>query len=345
MGKCGQRAFTVISLDVRIARRDSGDFMRTGWQSEASLNDTFKKRWWFGNTIEKSLLAVLHADAHLSASADFFCLLELDTAFVPENLRALVQVAKVEVGHPIFLASMHWFWKITVMPFPAAAGGLCITRAGLKQLARFLKTLPRAPLQLSEDTLDGYLSTSSWEEPTFSGWRLPGLSAQLSERLNGCGFVVGHWYDVMLGRCLVAANVSIHPGFEDDLGRYFFSHTTLPCSEHLDGMLGASQSRFPRRWWQISEVVPVERRLHQIARMLCEPFGFKHELHRYATCEPLEEASGNTGFWISPYAVGFHGYKNLSMQRHAYRVIYHGADCNWVNSYRHRVAVNTDAHN
>lgn len=33
----------------------------------------------------------------------------------------------------------------------------------------------------------------------------------------------------MLGRCMVASNVTAHPAVEDELGRYYFATEPLPC--------------------------------------------------------------------------------------------------------------------
>ncbi len=36
-------------------------------------------------------------------------------------------------------------------------------------------------------------------------------------------------WDIMLGRCFVASNVSAHPAVEDAMGRYYFATEPLPC--------------------------------------------------------------------------------------------------------------------
>jgi len=157
----------------------------------------------------------------------------------------------------------------------------------------------------------------------------------VSRTLNGCGFLAGHWWDVMLGRCFLAANVSAHPGLVDSLGRYYFSTSPLPCREHdADGTMGWLEQRRYRP-------APAASRIQRFGRAVCYAMGFGPELFRYATCEP-EEVVANADYWISPFNIGFHRYKNLSKQLQAYRILYRGDQCDWMTSYRPRVL--QDAH-
>jgi len=320
----------VVNLaQVFAEAREDDDFMGTAmggakfagsWGRDAVA---MRKRWWTGNTIQKSLLTSLYAAENLLDSADVFCLLELDSAFVAENLRAYARAEALSPEDPVFVASLNLGMKLTVGVFPHTAGGICVTRAALWRLGALLRHLPRREVLYTVERDPDNLA------PVFSESRTPGLSPDDFIRLHGCGFVAGHWYDVMLGRCLVAANVSAHRGIEDSLGRYYFTAMALPCLEHLNtGHLGL----FRR------PALAAGHRIESIAHAVCEPYGFAPELHRYAVCEPIEYRS-SAEYWISPFAIGFHGYKNLTLQRHAYRVLHKGAQCTWLTSYRPSVVL------
>lgn len=252
-------------------------------------------------------------------------MLELDSAFVAENLRAYVRAESLRASEAAFLASLNFGMKVTVGAFPHTAGGICLTRGGLQRLGDLLRPLPKKEVFYNVKRDPSNLA------PVFSEARTPGLSRSDYLRLHGCGFVAGHWYDIMLGRCLVAANVSAHWGMEDSLGRYYFTALPVPCIEHLhSGIRGLLQRHR----------VPQQQRMAHLASAVCEPYGFTPELHRYAACEPPEESAA-AEYWISPFAIGFHNYKNLTLQEHAYRVLYKGASCSWATSYRPRVVRST----
>eukprot|EP00913_Durusdinium_trenchii_P034864 g32612.t1 len=131
-------------------------------------------------------------------------------------------------------------------------------------------------------------------------------------------------WDIMLGRCMVASNVTAHPAVEDELGRYYFATEPLPCQEHLNS----------RQLPQLRSPHMEGSRLPRVANALCDIYGFMPELHRYLMCEP-EVAVAD--YWVSPYAIGFHGYKNTSLLLHAYRILYGKASCDWVLSFRPKV--------
>lgn len=305
------------------AREDVGSFMRTDWESaDPDHSKTHRTRKWFGNTIEKYLLIVLYAANHLLRLSDMFCLLELDSFVVIENLQAFVNVHGLHATDPVYLSSLYMDRKLNVMAHPSTA--TCITAEGVRRMGQLLQTLPRPALRLASlpTQPDDY-------NLVFTRSMFPTLDDKTLHRFNDCAFAEGHWYDLMLGRCLLAANVSIHESFADSLGRYYFSIYPLPCAEHLPpDILDTLRRRFP---------LP-QRRLEQFASFLCEAWGFRQELHRYAACEPIEFAA-NAQYWISPFAIGFHGYKNMTLQRHAYKILYGGAACSsWAASYRPRVA-------
>lgn len=301
------------------AEEDEGSFMRTDW--EGLQEGTFAKRWWHGNTIQKSLLAFLWTSARAAHEAGVFCMLELDSAFVAENLRAFVRAAGIGAAEPVFIAGLNMGMKLTVGVFPHTAGGICLTREALRRLGGALEPLPRWSVFYP------WPPNRNTHVPTFLGRH----ADRGVERVHGCGFVAGHWWDVMLGRCLVAANVSAHRAVEDGLGRFYFTTSPLPCLEHdRGGMVRRLRAR-----------APGGRRLQRLAWAFCEPMGFVPELHRFALCEPRESAAV-ADYWISPFAIGFHSYKNLTHQWHAYRVLYRGASCTWANSYRPRLAITAD---
>lgn len=68
-----------------------------------------------------------------------------------------------------------------------------------------------------------------------------------------------------------------------------------------------------------------------------------NQMHRYAVCEPKELIHVGPDAWISPYAFGFHDYKDLEEHRQAYNIIYNGATCSWMFGYRLKVLLSPDA--
>ena len=148
----------------------------------------------------------------------------------------------------------------------------------------------------------------------------------LARRVNGCGFVAGRWWDIMLGRCFVASNVTAHPAVEDELGRYYFATQPLPCQEHL-----AKRQLPPLPGPKLAP-----GSLENVARAVCELYGFAPELHRWMTCQP-SQVTALADCWLSPFAIGYHGYKNLTDLLHAYRILYHSAGCNWALPFRPKV--------
>jgi len=300
------------------AREDQSRFMKTRLGS--TTGKYTKKKLLIGNTIQKSLLATLYVAEHatLLETADLFCWLELDSAFVAENLRAFARAHGVSADDPWFFASLSMGMKFDagVGVFPHTGGGICVTREGLRRLAGLLSTLGK------KTTFYPWPNDAASFVPSFAGYRDPE-----AKTLTGCAFLAGHWWDVMLGRCFRFSNVTAHPALEDEVGRFYFSTSPLPCRDHdADGTMQWLQR--PQR-----DVPPRRHRLARLTRSLCFPFGFSAELHRFASCEPEEEVA-NADYWISPFAIGFHRYKNLSKQMHAYRVLYEGAECDWVSSYR-----------
>lgn len=308
------------------ARPDVSKFMKTAssWSPQ---------RWWSGNTIQKYLLISLYAADHLQEAADVFCLLELDSAFIADNLRAFARAEGLHVSDPVFLASLNMGskFRVGVGVFPHTAGGICLTAEAIRRLGSVLRPLPKTEVVYRVERNPDDTS------PVFRAGRLAKpLSQNEMLRLHSCAFVAGHWWDVMIGRCLRAANVSAHPSLEDPLGRYYFTSTPLPCREHLDVQQYRKLLQMLR-----PQVSPTQRRFENLAGVICAgPFGFGPEMHRYAACEPAEHAALSE-YWVSPFAIGFHGYKNLTLHLHAYRILYEGATCDWVSSYRPRVAASS----
>ncbi|CAJ1363960.1 unnamed protein product, partial [Effrenium voratum] len=309
--------FEIVNL-ARIFPEAQADesWMRTQWEAETGVKDVFRTRLWSGNTIQKSLLMAVHTARNHLDDADIFCWLELDSAFIAENLRAFARVQNLRAEEPYFVAALHLGMKLQVGIFPHTAGGVCVTKAGLARLARHLERLDMDAVKYPFPKRVGF-----WA-PVL---KAPEASKELAARVHGCGFVAGHWWDIMLGRCFVAANVSAHPKVEDTLGRYYFATEPLPCQEHLRG-----RQLPPLPGPRFSD------RLRRLGAAVCETYGFAPELHRFAVCEP-EEVMPVADYWISPFAIGFHGYKNLSQLLHAYRILYGSETCTWALSYRPKV--------
>ncbi|CAE7844200.1 unnamed protein product [Symbiodinium necroappetens] len=130
----------------------------------------------------------------------------------------------------------------------------------------------------------------------------------------------------MLGRCFVASNVTAHPAVEDEVGRYYFATQPLPCQEHL------AKRQLPAL--PGPKLAPGS--LENVARAVCELYGFAPELHRWMTCQP-SQVTAVADYWLSPFAIGYHGYKNLTDLLHAYRILYQSAGCNWALPFRPKV--------
>lgn len=311
---------TVVNLvqEFPDAREDDNRYMQTKQGTNAQFT---RKRLWDGNTIQKSLLTAVYVATYRLKSADIFCWLELDSAFVAENMRAFARAHDLDpTNQAFFFSSLSMGMKFdpNVGIFPHTGGGLCITQKGLERLAAVLVPMPK--------------KTVRYPWPTDPAVFVPAFFANSdpkSKVLNGCGYLAGHWWDVMLGRCLLVANVSAHPGLVDDLGRYYFSTSPLPCREHdADGTMNWLEGRY--------KPSPTSSRIQNLAHAICYPLGFGPELFRYAVCEP-KEVVANADYWISPYNIGFHRYKNLSKHLQAYRILYNGAQCDWMTSYRPQV--------
>eukprot|EP00434_Breviolum_minutum_P001748 symbB.v1.2.001547.t1/scaffold85.1/size341090/7 len=295
------RDFEIVNLAQVFPEAQADEsWMQTQWEGEA-VKDVFRTRLWSGNTIQKSLLMAVYTARHRLEHAEFFCWLELDSAFVAENLRAFARVHGLVAEEAVFIAALHLGMKLQMGIFPHTAGGVCITREALRRLSQYLERQPMDALTYPFPREVGF-----WA-PTLTS---PGATAK---RVNGCAFVAGHWWDIMLGRCFVASNVSAHPAIEDAMGRYYFATEPLPCQEHLRSR-SLPTLPTPR----------VSDRFQRLAGALCATYGFYPELHRYVPCEPDE---------VPPVA-GYHGYKNLSLLLHAYRVLYRSEACDWALPFR-----------
>ncbi|CAE7747233.1 ABCF2 [Symbiodinium sp. CCMP2592] len=324
----GRREFEIVNLAQAFPQAQADkSWMKMQWVNEgipvpaAPSSDTFRKRLWSGNTIQKSLLMAVYTARHSLDRADLFCLLELDSAFVAENLRAFARANTLLTQDPHYVASLHLGMKLQIGIFPNTAGGVCMTREALRRLSQHLELLEKDAL--------------AYPHPKRVGFWVPTvLDPQLAPRVNGCGFVAGHWWDIMLGRCFVASNVTAHPAVEDELGRNYFTSETLPCQEHL-----AKRSLPPLPGPSLAP-----DSLENAARALCELYGFAPEIHRWVPCQP-SEVTPVADYWLSPFAIGYHGYKNLTDLMHAYRILYMSAGCDWALPFRPKVLQNRRAAN
>eukprot|EP00439_Symbiodinium_sp_Y106_P071434 s994_g12.t2 len=371
----GRREFEIVNLAQAFPEAQADkSWMKMQWVGEgipvpaAPGSDTFRKRLWSGNTIQKSLLMAVYTARHSLDRADLFCWLELDSAFLAENLRAFARANTLLTQDPHYVASLHlgqlgstclqsppfrtmplnsvsaqhqqvlWMhsyssrlctsldiircdggMKVQIGIFPNTAGGVCMTREALRRLSQHLELLEKDAL--------------AYPHPKRVGFWVPTVrDPQLAPRVNGCGFVAGHWWDIMLGRCFVASNVTAHPAVEDELGRNYFTSETLPCQEHL-----AKRSLPPLPGPSLAP-----DSLENVARALCEHYGFAPEIHRWVPCQP-SEVTPVADYWLSPFAIGYHGYKNLTDLMHAYRILYMSAGCDWALPFRPKVLRNRRA--
>ncbi|CAE7426775.1 unnamed protein product [Symbiodinium sp. CCMP2456] len=322
----GRREFEIVNLAQAFPEAQADEsWMKMQWVDEgipvpaAPGSDTFRKRLWSGNTIQKSLLMAVYTARRSLDRADLFCLLELDSAFSAENLRAFARANKLLAQDPHYVASLHLGMKLQVGIFPNTAGGVCMTREALRRLSQHLELLEKDAL--------------AYPHPKRVGFWVPAVRhPELARRVNGCGFVAGHWWDIMLGRCFVASNVTAHPAVEDELGRNYFTSETLPCQEHL-----AKRSLPPLPGPSLAP-----DSLENVARALCEHYGFAPEIHRWVPCHP-SEVTPVADYWLSPFAIGYHGYKNLTDLMHAYRILYMSAGCDWALPFRPKVLQNRRA--
>ncbi|CAE7537440.1 unnamed protein product [Symbiodinium natans] len=170
--------------------------------------------------------------------------------------------------------------KLQVGIFPHTAGGVCMTREALRRLSRHLEKLEK--------------NAVTYPFPKQVGFWAPTVvhDKKVAHRVNGCGFVAGHWWDIMLGRCFVASNVTAHPAVEDEIGRYFFATEPLPCAK-LGREAGLWQEHLAKRKLPPlpgPSIAPGS--LENLANALCDVYGFEPELHRWMTCQPSEALDG-----------------------------------------------------
>jgi len=104
--RAGAHIVVNLAQSYPDAREDQSRFMKTRLGS--TTGKYTKKKLLIGNTIQKSLLATLYVAEHatLLETADLFCWLELDSAFVAENLRAFARAHGVSADDPWFFASL-----------------------------------------------------------------------------------------------------------------------------------------------------------------------------------------------------------------------------------------------
>ncbi|CAK9072363.1 unnamed protein product, partial [Durusdinium trenchii] len=245
-------------------------WMQTQWEGD-TVKDVFRTRLYSGNTIQKSLLMAVHVGRHHLDQAELFCWLELDSAFIADNLRAFARVQGLHAKEPHFVAALHLGMKLQVGIFPHTAGGVCLTQEALRRLSQHLE------LQK--------MDAVRYEHPKrvmFWAPQVVSASRETAARVHGCGFVAGHWWDIMLGRCMVASNVTAHPAVEDELGRYYFATEPLPCQEHLNS----------RQLPQLRSPHMEGSRLPRVANALCDIYGFMPE---YSMGRPVVIGCSHSG--------------------------------------------------
>ncbi|CAJ1459035.1 unnamed protein product [Effrenium voratum] len=164
-------------IEVNLARifpeaQADESWMRTQWEAETGVKDVFRTRLWSGNTIQKSLLMAVHTARNHLDDADIFCWLELDSAFIAENLRAFARVQNLRAEEPYFVAALHLGMKLQVGIFPHTAGGICVTKAGLARLARHLERLEMDavkypfPKRALASVCRGLAQAARWDRPS-----------------------------------------------------------------------------------------------------------------------------------------------------------------------------------
>jgi len=267
------------------------------------------------NLVAKVLLMFLFlaGDESLLSEADLFCRLDLDSAFIPENLRAFARAVGLEAQDKYYIGALQYWLKYRLGIYPSGGAGICLTRGAVKAFGQLLST--------SQD----------------GGGRFQRV---VHAQPNRCVLQAGFHDDVVLGQCLRLANVTAHPALEDNLGRAYASHGPLPCWEHLSH---SEQQRSLEAHEKMGADHEHERSRHQMLFELMSDgskFGksqWYYQMHRYAVCEPAESLQLGPHHWLSPFAFSFHGYKDVRLQSHAYEVIYGGARCNWSFGYKLQV--------
>lgn len=259
-----------------------------------------------GNLISKILLMFLLVEEQFLEEADAFCRVDLDSAFVADNLRAFLRAFRVMPEDNYYIGLQSYWLKYRFGVYADGGAGVCLTRAAVEALAAFIRAEGAPEHGLVEPQ--------------------PGL----------CRLQPGFNDDVVLAQCMRGANVSEHPQIEDHLGRAYASRVPLPCRQHLGSTAdswpaGASGGR-SRKNVLAAMSLKAARKMSRSQASAWLP-----QLHRFTACEPRELALMGSDYWLSPFAFGFHGYKDLSLQEQAFGVIYRGDPCNWTHGYQLRV--------
>ena len=274
---------------------------------------------WSGNTIQKSLLMAVYAARHFLEDAELFCRLELDSAFSTENLRAFARGKHASGRRPSLRGGAASGMKLQVGNLSThTAGGVCMTREALRRLSRHLELLDKTAV-----TYPFPEKVAFWAQTVLGG-------GSLARRVNDCGFVAGHWWDIMLGRCFVASNVTAHPAVEDEVGRYYFATQPLPCQEHL-----AKRQLPALPGPKLAPGSLGERGPGRVRTLRLCP--------RATSLDDLPALAGDCSGRLLAFALrhSYHGYKNLGYKnltdlRHAYRILCQSAGCNWALPFRPR---------
>lgn len=297
--------------DNPLMTEDSETFMNTGSRGWASKQKVFR-----GNLIVKVLAMLVVTARIFNFNAEIFCRLDLDTVFIPENLKAFARAMRISADDSVFLGVQNYFWKYTHGVFPDGGAGICLTRRALSKLAAVLESLPTR--------------FTEYDRSQESFW----MRRFADQSFEKCEFQEGHWDDLVLGQCLRVANVTPHPALEDRLGRAYATPLPMPCWEHLMLLHKNRLARRPPRWRsrrkQLTEVM-----FDRLEDGSLWPSEWAHQMHRYVPCEPsASDWTVGPSYWLSPFAFSFHNYKDLDLYQHAYNVIYCGGSCNWTFGYR-----------
>ncbi|CAE8676945.1 unnamed protein product, partial [Polarella glacialis] len=209
-----------------------------------------------GNIVAKVLLMFLAVHDLFLDEADLVGRLDLDSAFVAENLRALVRALGIHPEDNVYIGLQSYWLKYKYGVYPDGGAGVCLTRAAIQALIALL--------------------------------RANGVPSQrLAEAQPGrCQLQPGFHDDVVFAQCLRSANISAHPGVEDVLGRAFASRGPLPCWDHL----GPNGQQLASR---VGKAAGPRRSRRQLLRALLAneakaPFSaaaaWLPQMHRYVPC-------------------------------------------------------------
>ena len=179
------RHMSIINLHLRypIVPPDRDEFHReTG---DRPRHDTF-------NTIIKLLHMMRWASEQKHSGQWWYCRLERDTFFIPENFRLLVASERLDAFEAHYLGVRQFLdLPRTGFVFNDGGPGICLSQAAVSALGEVLLAAP----------------TAFVEHPDF----------------QSCVLAKGHREDLMLAACLRQAHIFPSPATTDALGREWFS--------------------------------------------------------------------------------------------------------------------------